>query len=116
MSETQFLSLRDQLQALSESSNTERIPSPPLSSVEEVDTEHTVVIEGLCGKVKGLEQTLVTELNAVKGLRDMVVGLSERVDSSLGTALTSRFNTSEPVFGDCLNLIRECDVLRKGIE
>ena len=54
-----------------------------------VDTEHTVVIEGLCGKVKGLEQTLVTERNAVKGLRDMVVGLSERVDSSLGTALTS---------------------------
>ena len=38
---------------------------------------------------KGLEQTLVTERNAVKGFHDMVVGLSERVDSSLGTALTS---------------------------
>ena len=87
--ETQFLSLRDQLQALSESSNTERLPSPPLSSVEVVNTEHTVVIEGLCGKVKGLEQTLVTERNAVKVLRDMVVDLNERVDSSLGTALTS---------------------------
>ena len=87
-----------------------------MSSVEVVDTKHTVVIEGLCGKIKGLEQTLVTERNAVKGLRDMVVGLSERVDSSLGTALTSRFNTSEPVFGDCLNISREREVICKGIE
>ena len=46
----------------------------------------------------------------------MVVGLSERVDSSLGTALTSRSNTSGPVSGDRLNLIRERDVVRKGIE
>ena len=116
MSETQFLSLRDQFQALSVSSNTERLPSPSLSSVEVVDTEQTVVIEGLRGKVKGLEQTLVTERNAVKGLRDMVVGLSEKVDSSLGTALTSRSNTSGPVSGDHLNLIRESDIVRKGIE
>ena len=62
---------------LRESANTLH-PSPiPMSSVEVVDVEHTVVIEGLCGKVKGLEQTIVTERNAVKGLRDMVVGLSE---------------------------------------
>ena len=107
---------RDQFQGLNKSSNTVRLPSPPTLSVEVVDTEHTVVIEGLCGKVKGLEQTLVTERNAVKGLRDMVVGLSERVDSSLGTALTSRQNTSGPVPGDRLNLIRERDVVRKGIE
>ena len=49
VSETQFLSLRDQFQALSGSSNTERLPSPPLSSVEVVDTEQTVVIEGFRG-------------------------------------------------------------------
>ena len=110
------MSLRDQFQVLSESPNTEHLPSLPLPSVEVVDTEHTVVIEGLCGKVKGLEQTLVTERNAVKGLRDMVVGLSEHVDSSLSTALTSRPNTRGPVLGDCLNLVRECDVVRKGIE
>ena len=101
---------------MSESSNNVRLPSPPTSSVEVVDTEHTVVIEGLCGKVKGLEQTLVTERNAVKGLRDMVVGLSERIDSSLGTALTSHPNTSRPVPGDRLNLVREGDVVCKGIE
>ena len=89
--------------------NTVGLPSPPRSSVEVVDTEHTVVIEGLCGKIKGLEQTLVTERNAVKGLCDMVVGLSELVDSSLGTALTSRPNTSGPVSGDRLNLVREPD-------
>ena len=110
------MSLRDQLQLLSEESNTVRLPSPPKFSVEVVDTEHIVVIEGLCGKVKGLEQTLVTERNAVKGLRDMVVGLSERVDSSLGTALTSQPKTGRPVSGDCLNLVRERDVVRKGIE
>ena len=50
---------------LSDSSNTIHLPSPPTSSVEVVDAEHTVVIEGLRGKVKGLEQTIVTELNAV---------------------------------------------------
>ena len=33
VSETQFLSLKDQLQALSESSNFERLPSLPLPSV-----------------------------------------------------------------------------------
>ena len=42
VSETQFLSLKGQIQALSESSNTERLPSPPLSSVEVVDAEQTV--------------------------------------------------------------------------
>ena len=43
--------------------------------------------------MKGLEQTILTERNAVKGLHDMVVGLSKKVDSSLGTALNSRINT-----------------------
>ena len=47
VSETQFLSLRNQLQALSESSNIACLPSPPLSSADVVDTEQTVVIEGL---------------------------------------------------------------------
>ena len=44
-------------------------------------------------------------------IRDMVVGLSERVDSSLVTALTSPSNTRGPVSGDRLNLIRERDVV-----
>ena len=50
---------------LCESANTVH-PSPiPTLSVGVVDVEHTVVMEGLCGKVKGLEQTIVTERNAV---------------------------------------------------
>ena len=53
--------------------------------VEVADVEQTVVIEGLQGKMKGLEQTIVTEQNTVKGFCDMVFGLSEKVDSSLGT-------------------------------
>ena len=74
---------------LIESSNIVHPSSPPMSSFEVVDAEHTVVIEGLRGKVKGLEQTIVTERNAVKGLCDMFVGLSERVDFSLSTAVAS---------------------------
>ena len=46
----------------------------------------------------------------------MVVGLSEKVDSSLGTALTSPLNTSGPVSGECINLVRERDVVHKGIK
>ena len=105
--ENQFLSLKDQLQVLSESSGIKRSPSLPLPSVEVADVEQTVVIEGLRGKMKGLEQTIVTEHNAGKCLRDMVVGLSEKVDSS---------NTSGPVSGERLNIIRERDVVRKGIK
>ena len=74
---------------LSESPNTLCLLPPPTSSVEIVDAVHTVVIEGLRVKVKGLEKTIVTERNAVKGLCDMVVGLSEPVDSSLSTAVAS---------------------------
>ena len=100
---------------LSESANSVQsspIPTPP---VEVVDAEHTEVIEGRRGKVKGLEKTIVTERNAVKGLRDIVVDLIDRVDSSLSTALTSQ-PASGPVLGDRFNLTRERDVVRKGIE
>ena len=116
ISENQFLALKDQLQVLSESSGVKRLLSLHLPSVEVADVEQTVVIEGLRGKMKCLEQTIVTERNAVIGLCDLVVGLSEKVDSSLGTALTSQSNTSGPVSGELFNLIRERDVVRKGIE
>ena len=76
----------DQLQALSKSTNTVCVPA---SSAKVVEVEHTVIIEGLRGKVKGLEQTIVTERNAVKGLRDIVIDLSEHVDSSLSTAVST---------------------------
>ena len=52
----------------------------------------------------------------MKGLCEMVVGLSKQLDSSLGTALTSQPNNSRPVPGNRLNLVRERDVVRKGIE
>ena len=97
---------------LSKSSNTIRVPAP---SAEVVGVEHTVVIEGLRGKVKGLEKTIVTERNAVKGLCDMVIDLSERVDSSLSTAVSSQ-SASGPVLGDCLNGDREPEVVCKGME
>ena len=46
----------------------------------------------------------------------MIVGLSEKVDSSIGTAITSHSNTSEPVSVGRVNLIRERAMVRKGIE
>ena len=46
----------------------------------------------------------------------MVVGLNEKVDSSLGTALSSHSNTCGPVSVGRINLVRERDVVRKGIE
>ena len=101
---------------VSESFVIERLPSLPLQSIEVPDVEQVEVIESLRGKMKGLEQTIVNERNAVKGLCDMVVELSEKVDSSLGTAITSRFNTSRPVSGEHIICIRECDVVCKMIE
>ena len=60
-SDFQFSSLTNQLQVLCESSNNAQPPSIPTLSVEVVDAEHTLIIEGLRGKVNGLEQTIVTE-------------------------------------------------------
>ena len=88
----------------------------PLLPVEVPGVEQDEVIEGLRGKVQGLEQTILTEQNAVEGLQEMVVGLNEKVDSSLDTALSSNSNTSGPVSAGCINLVRERDIVRKGIE
>ena len=115
VSENQFLSLRDQLRVLSEASGIERSPSLPLLPVGIPGVEQEEVYEGLQGKLKGLEQTILAERNAVKGNCEMVVGLTEKVDSSLGTALTSHPNTSGPVSGERINLVRERDMVRKGL-
>ena len=96
-------------------SESPRVAPAPTSSVDVIEVEHTVVVEGLRGKVEGLEQTIITDCNVILGLRDMVVDLSEHVDSSLSTAMISR-PASGHVLGDCLNSDRERDVVRKGIE
>ena len=44
MSESQFLSLKDQLKVVSESSDIERRPSLPLQSIEVPDVEQVEVI------------------------------------------------------------------------
>ena len=46
----------------------------------------------------------------------MVVGLSEKLNSSIGTALVSNVCTSRRVSVGQVNEVRECDVVRKGIE
>ena len=53
-SDSQFSLLTKQLHVLRESSNAAQSLHIPTSSVEAVDAEHTVIIEGLCVKVKGL--------------------------------------------------------------
>ena len=114
-SDSQFSLLTKQLKTLHQSPQVVQSLHVPTSSVEAADAEHTVIIEGLCGKVKGLEQTIVTERIAVLGLRDMVVDLSERVDSSLSTAMACK-SASGSVLGDRINIFREREVIRKGIE
>ena len=52
-SDTQFSILSKQLQVLRESPQAARSMEAPVSRIEGTDTEHTVSIEGLCGKVKG---------------------------------------------------------------
>ena len=64
----------------------------------------TLGVEDLRGKVRGLEQGLQTEGYAFEGLNEMVVGLKEKMDSSLGTAVTSQINTSGPVSVGRVNL------------
>ena len=76
--------------------------------------EQEKVIEGLRGKVKGLEQTILTERMLSRVFERWL--LDKKVDSSLGTALTSHSNTSGSVSVGRINLIRECDVVWKGIE
>ena len=53
-SDSQFSLLTKQLQVLRESPKVAQFLHVPTSSVEAADAEHTVIIEGLCGKVKGL--------------------------------------------------------------
>ena len=116
LSEHQFSSLKDQLKVLSKAPGVKRsLVHPPLP-VEILGVEQEEVIEGLRGKVKGLEKTIQTERYAVEGLREMVVGPNEKVDSSLGTAISSHSNTCGPVSVGQINLVRECDVILKGIE
>ena len=78
--------------------------------------EQEEVVEGLRGKVKGLEQWIQTERYGFEELREMVVLLREKMDSSLGTTVTSQSNTRGSVPVGRINLARECDVIRKGIE
>ena len=83
-----------------DASGIERSLLLPLQTVEIPGVEQEEVIESLQGKVKGLEQTILTKRNAIEGLCEMVVGHNEKVDSSLGTALTICSYTSGPVSGD----------------
>ena len=46
----------------------------------------------------------------------MVVGLSEKLNSSIGTAVVSNIGTSGRVSVGQVNEVRECDFVRKGIE
>ena len=130
--EAQLLLIDDQLKVLHDVPNVETNPQHPSVPVVTLGLEQEKVVEGLCGKVKGQEQLIQTEglmemlvglrekmdssLSTAVGLREMVVGLQEKMDSSLITAVTSQSNTSGPVFVGRINLGREHDVVRKGIE
>ena len=67
----------------------DRSPVRPPVPVEVLRVEQEEVVEGLQGKVKSLEQRIKTVRYAFEGLREMVVALNEKVDSSIGTAIAS---------------------------
>ena len=54
-SDSQFSLLSKQIQTLLQSPRAEPMVHNPTSSAEAAEIEHTIIIEDLCGKVKGLE-------------------------------------------------------------
>ena len=54
-SDSQFSSLSKQIQSLLQSPRAEPTLHNPTSPAEAAEIEHTIIIEDLCGKVKGLE-------------------------------------------------------------
>ena len=112
-SDSQFSLLSKQLQSLLQSPRVEPTLHNPTPSAEAADIKHTIIIEDPCGKVKGLERTIVTKRNAVLGLKDMVVDLSECIDSSLSTAVASK-SAGGHLLRDRINISREREVISKG--
>ena len=111
----QLLLINDQPKVLSDVPTHAINPQHPTVPCVTLGLEQEEVFEGLHGKVKGLEQWIQTEGYAFEGLREMVVGLQEKMDSSLGTSVTSQSNTSGSVPVGLIDLARERDVIRKGI-
>ena len=115
-SEAQFLSPDNQIKSVIDSSTCEMIPQQQTVPHVGLGLEQGEVVEGLRGKIEELEQQIQNEGYAVEGLREMVVGLRENMNSSLGTIVTSQSNTSGSVPVGRIKLARDHDVIRKGIE
>ena len=115
-SEAQFLSPDNQIKSVIDSSTCEMIPQQQTVPHVGLGLEQGEVFEGLRGKIEELEQQIQNEGYAVEGLREMVVGLRENMNSSLGTIVTSQSNTSGSVPVGRIKLARDHDVIRKGIE
>ena len=110
-----MLLLSKQFQVLREAHQIAQSLHVPTSSVEAADAEHTVIVEGPCDKVKGLEQTVVTNGNVSLGFRDIVVDPSERAQSFMSTPMGSN-STSRDVLEDHPNLTRERNVIPRCTE
>ena len=112
MSDSQVSLLANQFQVLREAHQVAQSLHVPMASVEAADPEHTVIVGGPCDKVKGLEQTVIKNGSVGLGVRDIVVNLSERAQSSMSTPMVSN-STSGDVLEDRFNVTRERDVVRR---
>ena len=115
MSDSQVLLLSKQFQVLREAHQIAQSLHVPTSSGEAADAEHTVIVGDPCDKVKGLEQTVVTNGNVNLSFRDVVVDPCERVQMSMNTPMDSN-STCGDVLEDRPNITRERDIISRGTE
>ena len=112
MSDSQVSLLANQFQVLREAHQVAQSLHVPTASVEAADSGYTVIVGGPCDKVKGLEQTVIKNGSVGLGVRDIVVDLSKRAQSSMSTPMVSN-STCGDVLEDGLNVTRERDVVRR---
>ena len=97
-------------------SNANKVNTNPVNHIIDVEASNSS-LSGLGKKIRGLEKRVETEGLTVENLTEMVVGLKEQLDSSsLATVSRSIAPQDRSVGGDKLNLLKERDVVRKGLE
>ena len=88
-----------------------------VNSIQEVinDSSPGIAVDRMRDKIREIRDSLVTSRHATKGLRGLVVNLSDQVSSNLPPQI---IRDETLIFRDELNVEtsrRECEIVRKGI-
>ena len=88
-----------------------------MNSIQEVinDSSPGIAVDRMRDKIREIRDSLVTSRHATKGLRGLVVNLSDQVSSNLPPQI---IRDETLIFRDELNVEtsrRECEIVRKGI-